>query len=142
MINIHNLTKTFENKLILNIINLYIERGDRVAIIGPSGCGKSTLLKILTGLLNFEEGEIEIEPEKIKEIYKQFYQKLLEKRLPTNEDEERIEINRNKCIEIMQEVAKRKGIKPVDDEEYASMKNGLKRKKAPDKQGWRYEWVK
>ena len=89
-----------------------------------------------------EKGEIEIEPEKIKEIYKQFYQKLLEKRLPTNEDEERIETNRNKCIEIMQEVAKRKEIKPVDDEEYARMKNGLKRKKAPDKQGWRYEWVK
>lgn len=39
-----------ERKLVLDEIDLTIQKGDFLTIIGPSGCGKSTLLKIVAGL--------------------------------------------------------------------------------------------
>ena len=52
-----------------------------------------------------------------------------------------IERNRDKCINIMEKVAKEKKIKPIEEEEYKKMKKDLKKKKAPDQQEWRYEWI-
>jgi putative ABC transport system ATP-binding protein len=55
MIKTENLTKTFRTEEVetaaLNSVNLYIKKGEFVAIMGPSGCGKSTLLNII-GLLD------------------------------------------------------------------------------------------
>jgi putative ABC transport system ATP-binding protein len=42
-------------------VNLRIERGEIVAIVGPSGCGKTTLLHCLSGLEDFEAGEVVLE---------------------------------------------------------------------------------
>src|SRR5215216_6427356 len=42
-------------------VNLKIARGEMVAIMGPSGCGKTTLLNCLSGLDDFDSGEITIE---------------------------------------------------------------------------------
>jgi len=39
-----------ERKLVLDGIDLHLNKGDFLTIIGPSGCGKSTLLKIVAGL--------------------------------------------------------------------------------------------
>lgn len=46
--------------LILNNINLSIDKNDKIAVVGSSGSGKSTLLKILDNLLEPTEGEIYI----------------------------------------------------------------------------------
>lgn len=55
---INNLTKSFDNEIILDNINLTINKGDIISIIGPSGAGKSTLLRCLN-LLNIpDSGEI------------------------------------------------------------------------------------
>jgi len=45
-----------EEKTLKNI-NIYIAKGEYVALTGPSGCGKSTLLKLLLGLYSLDEGE-------------------------------------------------------------------------------------
>jgi len=45
----------------LNGVSLRIERGEIVAIVGPSGCGKTTLLHCLSGLEDFERGEVLLE---------------------------------------------------------------------------------
>jgi putative ABC transport system ATP-binding protein len=45
----------------LREVNLRIERGEIVAIVGPSGCGKTTLLHCLSGLEDFESGEVLLE---------------------------------------------------------------------------------
>jgi len=45
----------------LREVNLRIERGEIVAIVGPSGCGKTTLLHCLSGLEDFESGEVRLE---------------------------------------------------------------------------------
>jgi len=42
-------------------IDLRIERGEIVAIVGPSGCGKTTLLHCLSGLEDFDRGEVLLE---------------------------------------------------------------------------------
>lgn len=44
----------------LNNINFNVEKGETVGIIGTNGAGKSTLLKIITGVLNPTEGDVEI----------------------------------------------------------------------------------
>ncbi|KMY52189.1 amino acid ABC transporter ATP-binding protein [Peribacillus loiseleuriae] len=65
MIKVRNLKKQFGNVLVLNDINLDIEKGEVVAIIGPSGSGKSTLLRCLNLLEEPNGGTIEINDVKL-----------------------------------------------------------------------------
>ena len=44
----------------LDNISFSIERGERVAFIGPNGAGKSTTIKILSGILNPSQGEVNV----------------------------------------------------------------------------------
>ena len=57
-IQIKNLKKSFNGIEILKKINLNIFESESLAIIGESGSGKSVLTKCITGLFDFEEGEI------------------------------------------------------------------------------------
>lgn len=42
-------------------VDLAVERGEMVAVMGPSGCGKTTLINCLSGLDNFDDGEVQID---------------------------------------------------------------------------------
>ena len=50
MIYAQNISKTFNNKSVLENVNLEIKKGEVVSIVGPSGAGKTTLLHILSTL--------------------------------------------------------------------------------------------
>ena len=63
MIEIRNLSKRFGSQVVLDGVNLSIEPGKTTAIVGPSGTGKSVLLKIITGLLDADSGDVEINGE-------------------------------------------------------------------------------
>ncbi|MEK4048333.1 MULTISPECIES: amino acid ABC transporter ATP-binding protein [Bacillus] len=60
MIKLTNLKKSFGDLVVLDGINLDVQKGQVVAIIGPSGSGKSTLLRCLNLLEIPDEGMIEI----------------------------------------------------------------------------------
>ena len=53
-----NISKVYQNKIILDAINFDIKSGQVLAIVGNSGSGKSTLLKILSGIINDFKGNI------------------------------------------------------------------------------------
>ena len=50
IIEVKELTKVYNKKIVLNKINFEVHDGEFLSILGPSGCGKTTLLKILIGI--------------------------------------------------------------------------------------------
>lgn len=50
MISINNISKTFNNKVVLDNISLDVKEGEIISIVGPSGAGKTTLLNIISTL--------------------------------------------------------------------------------------------
>ena len=58
MIQISNVCKRFENKILLEKFNLNIEDGEFVVFAGKSGCGKTTLLNMIGGLEEPDQGKI------------------------------------------------------------------------------------
>lgn len=58
MIEVRNLTKSFDGKTILHDISAKFETGKTNLIIGQSGSGKTVLVKSIIGLIHPEEGEI------------------------------------------------------------------------------------
>ncbi|MBI5707825.1 MAG: ATP-binding cassette domain-containing protein [Armatimonadetes bacterium] len=60
MIVVRQLTKRFGEKVVLEDIDLHVEKGEIVALMGSSGGGKTTLLKCITGLIPPSSGTIEV----------------------------------------------------------------------------------
>ncbi|WP_130871144.1 ABC-F family ATP-binding cassette domain-containing protein [Intestinimonas massiliensis (ex Afouda et al. 2020)] len=62
---VSNLSKEFEvGKKILDGFTFQVDQGERVGLLGKNGAGKTTLFKMLTGELDWDEGEIHIAPGK------------------------------------------------------------------------------
>ncbi|MCR5176203.1 MAG: ABC transporter ATP-binding protein [Anaerovibrio sp.] len=61
MIKLIDVCKAYNNKLVLDNINLEIADGETLAIIGGSGSGKSTLLRLMIGLIKPTSGKILLE---------------------------------------------------------------------------------
>lgn len=57
-IELHQVSKSYGEKKLIEDFTYIILRDDRLGIIGPNGCGKSTLMKIITGRLNPDTGEV------------------------------------------------------------------------------------
>lgn len=60
IIRINNLRKAYYNKVVLYNINLEVTPGQIIGYIGPNGAGKSTTLRILAGLDNRFDGEVNV----------------------------------------------------------------------------------
>ncbi|GLC87618.1 ABC transporter ATP-binding protein [Lysinibacillus piscis] len=58
MLELRNISKSYENKKVLADINVTIEAGEIVSLLGPSGCGKTTLLNIILGLTQQTKGQL------------------------------------------------------------------------------------
>ena len=90
MINIKNLNKKYRNKIILDNINLDIEKGKIIGLLGPNGSGKTTLMKILLNITKEDNGEIYINNEKKSEETNKYisflpYAPFIDKDLSINE---------------------------------------------------------
>jgi len=60
VVDISNLTFSYDKEVILDNVSLKVEEKDFLAIIGPNGGGKSTLLRIMLGLLESKKGKIKV----------------------------------------------------------------------------------
>ncbi len=58
LIELRGVTKAFGDNVILDRVNLKIDRGEALVIIGPSGTGKSTILRMIAGLMPIDRGTI------------------------------------------------------------------------------------
>ncbi|HXT85431.1 MAG TPA: ABC-F family ATP-binding cassette domain-containing protein [Verrucomicrobiae bacterium] len=53
----HDVAKSYGEKVVFSGVNFTIERGDRIALVGVNGAGKSTLIKLLSGAAPLSEGD-------------------------------------------------------------------------------------
>lgn len=68
MIEIKNVSKSYNEKSkALDNVSFKVDAGEIFAFIGHNGAGKSTLIKMITGILDFEEGDILINNKSIRE---------------------------------------------------------------------------
>ena len=79
MFKVSQLSKTIQNKTILNQVHFSIDRGKVAIFLGESGAGKSTLLRALNNLESFEEGcffldekKIDLAPPSIGMVFQHF----------------------------------------------------------------------
>ncbi|GAU79672.1 ABC transporter ATP-binding protein [Fusibacter sp. 3D3] len=61
LLSLKNIEKTYEQKCVLNKVNLSIKEGEFFTFLGPSGCGKTTLLRIIAGFVQAEKGTVTFE---------------------------------------------------------------------------------
>lgn len=67
MLKIQNLTKIYGDQKAVDHLNLHIKQGEVYGFIGHNGAGKTTTLKCITGILPFEEGDIFILGQSVKD---------------------------------------------------------------------------
>ena len=66
MIEVINLSKSFQNKIAVNNINFKIDESEIVGLLGPNGCGKTTTIAMILGLLKPNKGKILINKKNIE----------------------------------------------------------------------------
>ena len=58
IVELHNVSKAFEDLKLLNRFDYVFKRGERIGIIGKNGTGKSTFLNLMTGTLKVDSGKV------------------------------------------------------------------------------------
>ena len=62
---LHDVTKRYNDKVVLDNISLEVRQGQLLALLGPSGCGKTTLLNALAGVVDIEGGRIDLDGRRV-----------------------------------------------------------------------------
>lgn len=70
LLQLKNISKSYDNKSVLDNINLQLDSGDILGYIGPNGAGKTTTMKIICGLTKMNSGEIIIDNNQSGNPYK------------------------------------------------------------------------
>lgn len=68
IIDLKDISVSFDGQKILNNINLQIHDGEFVTFLGPSGCGKTTTLRIIAGFLQQDSGDVIFEGKNINGV--------------------------------------------------------------------------
>ena len=57
-VELKDITKSYDGRMLINHFNYIFLKNDRIGLIGENGCGKSTLMKIICGMEQSDEGEV------------------------------------------------------------------------------------
>lgn len=76
IIEVAHLSKSYDNKQVLNDISFDVTRGSIVGIVGPNGAGKTTLLESIEGLRKIQKGSITVLGQSINSDYKMIQKKI------------------------------------------------------------------
>jgi len=68
LIVLENISKSFDDLVVLDHFNLYISENEFVTLLGPSGCGKTTLLRLIGGFETLDEGKIIFDGKEINDL--------------------------------------------------------------------------
>ncbi len=68
LINLVNITKSYDDNVILDDLNLYVKENEFLTLLGPSGCGKTTTLRILGGFESPDSGQVVFEGKDITNL--------------------------------------------------------------------------
>jgi ABC-2 type transport system ATP-binding protein len=56
----NNLCKKYKTQMVLDSVSMNIQKGDIYGLVGENGAGKTTLIRAISGLINFDSGEISL----------------------------------------------------------------------------------
>ena len=62
LLSAEQLTKSYGDRVLLDGVSFYLERGDKVGVVGVNGAGKSTLLRLLAGAEEPDGGTVRLDP--------------------------------------------------------------------------------
>ena len=68
LIELKNITKSFDGETVLDDISLYICDNEFITLLGPSGCGKTTTLRIIGGFEQPDQGDVVFEGKRINNV--------------------------------------------------------------------------
>ena len=60
LLSLKNVSKAFDDKTVLNSLDLDILDGEFITLLGPSGCGKTTLLRLMAGFEQPDTGAVSL----------------------------------------------------------------------------------
>jgi ABC-type polar amino acid transport system ATPase subunit len=73
LVELESVTKSFGSNVVLDDIDLTIDRGEAIVVAGPSGSGKSTMLRCINGLETVDSGDIRFDGTSIPKAGKNIY---------------------------------------------------------------------
>jgi ABC-2 type transport system ATP-binding protein len=76
VVEIDNVTKTFDDIVAVDCVSLRLEKGQTLGLIGPNGAGKTTLLRIISTLAKPDSGDIRIQGDSVCECPRTVRRKL------------------------------------------------------------------
>ena len=65
---IRSISKTYDNRKIVNQVSLELQKGEAVGLLGPNGAGKTTCFYMIAGLINCDEGDIILDQSRINHL--------------------------------------------------------------------------
>jgi len=68
LVELKNISKSFDGETVLDNLNLYINDKEFITLLGPSGCGKTTTLRIIGGFETPDEGEVYFDGKMINDV--------------------------------------------------------------------------
>ena len=68
LIRLRDLCMAFDDELVLDNINLYINDSEFLTLLGPSGCGKTTTLRIIGGFTTPTSGDVTFDGVRINDV--------------------------------------------------------------------------